>query len=495
MAASGTFPIDKYHSNPTVSQRQNRDRFERIMKRRRKGSDEIIFAPPIEIDFNNLDLLRQVGSLCWAESSMVALFLAPAVRDYVWSKIFKIQSFEKIVEATGKKKLVMVPVRTIYPTFNNYDIEYLKFVARGFAIKYKNYDELIELFRALSTFLFIIVEKIRHILYNYITQEGGEKVYRKCESQLQRIVCTGKFPELSKIIGCESIEGGGFYENFTNILKYGYNLNCLTIRSIKEDEELPIFPVESPIEFSMIAGYTLFKEETETKLGHVVSYFTDSDSVQGVISYDNIATDGTTFTPVIDFKKGKTYDENIKRFKNMINKAFGMKKPTGYSYREKGITNAILTNAYIIEYKPDTQHIILSMEDIPMTPYGKELTEKINCEIHFIFGNSYKNYEDVYNTIPIENRNYKGEEIVSLEDLKLIFEKPKERDEGAAAGGMVSAAGGGEYTGGKRNKKTRRHSKRKHRKNTRKRGKKSKRNKSRRYRNVKRSKQTKRSRK
>ena len=480
----------------SVIKRRRKRREKGFMSRRDKDIDEPIFPSVIDIDFNQLDILRQVSSLCWAESSLVALFMAPAVRDYVWSKTFQLKPYMK----NGKR--IWLPLRTIYPTFSNYNPEYLKYVLSIFGIKYTNDDEMVELFRALSTYLFIVVEKFRHILYNYITQEGGKEVDLKCEKELQNILCSDEFPELKEIMGCRSINIGGFYTRFTVLLKYGYNLNCLSIRSLIANTGIqkPLFPVSSSNNFSTIVRFSLFNGKTETNVGHIVSYFTDKDSKQGVVYFDNEALFGTTFTPAVSFYDDeKTFEEKVNLFKEELNRRFGKVIETGESYEDKSITATKLTHAFIIEYAPDLEHIELTLKDIPMTKKDKDIIEKSECKIDFIYGDNYENLIEFYNIIPRANMTYKGKLLVPFDYIQRLFEKPEELGEGivAAAGGGGGGEGEGEgdYSGGKRkNVKTRRSGKKSRRKTTRNNGsKRNKRKKTIRKRKVKRGRQTKRS--
>ena len=409
------------------------------------------------IDFSDLNSLRQVNSLCWAESTITALFLAPAVRDYVWSKTFELQWVGDVV----------VPTRTIYPTFRDYDEDYLRMVINNLGLRDEYLEELKriglddndetlrKIFNGVSTILFVIVEKIRHVIYHFISQKTGAKaiVERQCETMLQKIVCISEFPFFSKIIGCASITNGGFFMIFSTLMKYAYDMECLKIhRRVAGPIKTPLFTPGMASNFSMVTRFSLYRGAEELPIGHVTSFFTDPET-NTVVEFDNEGPDGKTFAVFKRTRPGKTYSDTVRDFKTKMNKVFGSKGISGRAYLEKGITSVELTDTFIFELEED-------------------------CVVEYIENERYADIDEFISNIPRGYNDYFGTPIIIPDDLRQLFfldmdvyEEEGRGDDGGSA--AVAAAGGDtfRYRRGGRRSKRKQHT-RKRRNNMKRKGKK-----------------------
>ena len=365
-----------------------------------------IRAGPIDLTLGTLNVFKQVNKLCWLESVIVSLFLAPVTRSYVWSKIF----YFKNEFINGKDTLI--PVQTRFPTFDNYNIDKIEALLKRNTINGSNlfdlalkevgqyklqsgiYDtgqyihmegantyklKLQRLFQHLAVVMYILMEKVRQVIYDTMTFKSrtSEEAIRTCDIAIQNISCNKEFEILRYLIGCKDADAGGYVNIFSQVLKLAYNLDELRIdeQHFNPDEPKPVFKYLDITPFSLVLAVNII---TGTGVyGHAISVFSDND-LSGVIRFDN--EEAPPFERVTQHTCSQTLGVfgNIGKFKCYINDIFGkdMQISTSVSKRiyhvyKFNLIKIPVSYTYFLrpEYKRDT-YVSEFMSSIPQLYYN-----------------------------------------------------------------------------------------------------------------------------
>lgn len=253
----------------------------------------------VELQYLNPEYLsefRQANAICWFQTAIVALMLSPALREYMWCKVFS------FTESTIEGKRILIPISVNYSSvsvddFNRVIRDSNLFIDTNGNNIVVNDNELHDI----KYHIFIVLEMLRRRIVNLLKHQvtGDSKFYDK-ESMMKDDTIKSIFhhaPALIRLGILGNKCGGGDSMRFIYILLALYdNLYCVYIENENTGFDRDYYKKN---DFSSI----IFKNNGNGVLGHYITIFSDKKN-RVTYRYDNDRYDSIYIKskPITDYE-------------------------------------------------------------------------------------------------------------------------------------------------------------------------------------------------
>lgn len=233
---------------------------------------------PLYLNPEYLSDFRQANAICWFQATIVALFMSPALREYIWCKVFSFT--EKTVQ--GERVLLPISVKHSSVSVEQFNAKIAEFIhfryANGTSVQV-NENEL----QDIKYHIFILLEMLRRRLVKLLNHQvtGDIKFYDK-ESMMKEETINAIFhhvPVFSRL-GMLARQQGGVSKSFISILLALYDhAQCVYIEDQNTGFDGVFYEKNN---FATI----IFKNNGNGVLGHNITIFTDKEN-RVTYRYDN----------------------------------------------------------------------------------------------------------------------------------------------------------------------------------------------------------------
>lgn len=237
---------------------------------------------PLYLNPEYLNDFRQANAICWFQATIVALFMSPVLREYMWCKVFSFT--EKIIE--GER--ILLPISVKYSSVSVY--EFNRVIQDSNLFKNMNGNHVVVSDNELHDIkyhIFIVLEMLRRRIVNLLKHQvtGDSKFYDK-ESMMKEETINSIFhhvPAFSRL-GMLAQHQGGDSKKFLSILLALYDdTQCVYIEDQNTGFDGGFYEKNN---FAAI----IFKNNGNGVLGHYITIFTDKKN-RVTYRYDNDRND------------------------------------------------------------------------------------------------------------------------------------------------------------------------------------------------------------